>query len=81
MFLLLSADFLKLTFPENFFHEHYQEVKWFGSRSDPHFVGPDRSKLFAKFISRWMTNVAACEERVKYQGPVAQSIVSLLLIH
>ena len=39
-------------------------------------IGPNYL-LFAKFISRWMTNVAAGEERVKYQGPVAQSIVSL----
>ena len=43
----LLAFFLKFTFSKNFFQEHYQSVKWFGSRSGPTFCqsqsgsGPD----------------------------------------
>ena len=43
MLLLSSADFFKINFFKKFFQEHYQSVKWFGTRSGPaHYsVGPD----------------------------------------
>ena len=44
MNILSSADFFKVNFLKEFFQEHYQSVKRFGSRSE--------SKLYANIISR-----------------------------
>ena len=41
MLLLSSANFFQSDFPLIIFHEHYQNVKQFGSRSGPTSVGPD----------------------------------------
>ena len=52
MLLLSSADFSKLSFWKKIFQEHYQSVKWFGSRSSPTFCRAwSGSKLLAKVIS------------------------------
>ena len=46
-------DFLNINFFKKFFKEHYQSVKWFGSRSGPTFCWSwSDSKLFSKIISR-----------------------------
>ena len=65
MLLLLCADFFsKFTFLKHFFQEHYQSVKWFGSRSGPMFcLSCSGSKLFGKVIIR--RQIAASKERVK----------------
>ena len=67
MLLLRPADFLNLFFPKDSFREHFEGVKWFGSRS---------GEMFSGILSVWvqtqtvckgyqhMTKVAASKERV-----------------
>ena len=58
MLLLSSVDF----FQKNF-QEHYQSVKWIGSKSGlSYYQSLSGFKLFAKVISR--RHVAASKERV-----------------
>ena len=56
MLFLSSANvfFFKINIFKNFFQEHYQSAKWFGSRSGGHLLVLIWTKLFAKVISRWL---------------------------
>ena len=46
-----------------FFHEHYQSVKKFGSRSGPTFCqSSSGSKMFAKVISRRQKSLLASQD-------------------
>ena len=62
-FLLLSADFFQMNF-FYFYHEQYQRVKWFGSRSGPTLC---RSYLGSNCLRSLSVDdkVAASKERVK----------------
>ena len=52
-FVVICWHFSKLFFFKKFFQEHYQSVKWFGSRSGPTVCRSwSGSKLFATVISR-----------------------------
>ena len=52
-FLVVCWHFSKLTFSKKFLPEHYQSVKWYGSRSGPTFCWPwSGSKLFEKVVNR-----------------------------
>ena len=53
-----SADFFKKYFLQKISEEHYQSVKWFGSRSGLTFcVFRSGSKPFAKVISRQLKSI------------------------
>ena len=56
--LFLSSDFFKNYFLQKISQEHYQSVKWFGSRSGLTFCQfRPGSKPFAKVISRQQTSI------------------------
>ena len=42
--------FFEINFFEQFYHEHRQSVKQFGSRSGPTFVGPDVGQIFVQWL-------------------------------
>ena len=55
--------FFKIIFFKKFFHEHYQNVKQFGSRSEPTLCRSwSGSNLFAKIISRQLKSPIARKE-------------------
>ena len=64
-FCCCLLTFFKINFFKKLFQEHFQSVKWFGSRSGPTFCrSRSGSKLLTKIISR--RQVATSKEKVNY---------------
>ena len=74
--------FFEFHFFKNFFQEHYQSVKQFGSRSGTDLTfcqSRSGSKLFAKFISK--RQVAPNRQKISKQSFFIQYKQSLIQIH
>ena len=70
---LSSADFFQINFFKEIFHEHYQSVKLFGSRSGPTFWVQTVCQG-----SQQTTKVAASKGRViNFEGPYICSLFFL----
>ena len=71
--------FFKINCCKKFFHEHYQNVKQFESRSEMTFCSSrSESKLFVKVISRQQKSLLAGKELKNVFGPSIKILVPII---